>query len=195
MRALNVSIEKSVVVVVEGIDDRIVFEFFCQKWNINNIQFVSLNTKADFDSVSAVVRLPGFDETVRTFAILRDADNNFGSAKQSVEDILRRLSLRIKTDFFILPDNRNTGMLETLLMGSISGDASRVGCIDAFIECLHNKSVDIPEHRKDKAKTYAFLSAFDEPGKRIGEATQAGYWNSDNKIFNPLKEFFKKLVE
>ena len=194
MNKLNVSIEKPVVVVVEGIDDRHLFDHLCDKWDMHDIQFISLNTEPGYDNVSAVVKLAGFDEKVRAFGITRDADDNFQSAKDSIENLLRRLSLNIKTDFFIFPDNTNTGMLETLLMQASSTDTNRSDCISAFIRCLESKTIVIPNNRKDKAKIYAYLSAFYEPGKRIGEAAHAGYWDDNSLIFNQVKRFFQNLI-
>ena len=65
--------------------------------------------------------------------------------------------------------------------------------VSSFMSCLDSKDVSIPEHRKDKAKTYAFLSANNEPGKRINEAAQAGFWNHNHHSLNALKTFLEGL--
>ena len=195
MAIRNVSIQKPVVIAVEGIDDRFLLDYLCNSWNLNDIQFISLNETPSFDNVSAILNMPGFHQMVKVFGIIRDADERYQSAKDSVADILSRLKLGIKTAYFIFPDNKNNGMLETLLMQVSSTDVNRTKCVDAFITCLTSQSISIPNHKKDKAKVYAYLSAFDEPGKRIGEAASAGYWNHANKVFNNLKQFFNDLVQ
>ena len=195
MPILNVIIQKPVVVAVEGIDDRLLLDYLCHNWVLSNIQFISLSETPSFDNVSAIINMPGFHQTVKAFGIIRDADERYQSAKDSVEDILRRLALPIKTSYFIFPDNKNNGMLETLLMQVSSTDVDRTQCVDGFITCLTNKSIRIPNHRKDKAKIYAYLSAFDEPGKRIGEAASGGYWDHTNKVFNNLKQFLSDLAK
>ena len=191
---LNVSIEKSTVVVVEGIDDRILLNYLCDKWDLSNVQFVSINQTPNFDNILAVINMPGFHQIVKAFGIIRDADDQFQSAKQSVEDILHRLDLNIKTGHFIFPDNNNPGRLETLLMQASLVDADRMNCVDHFMTCLARKSINISDHRMDKAKVYTYLSAFDEPGKRIGEAACAGYWNHSNEVFNNLRIFLFSLA-
>ena len=40
-----------------------------------------------------------------------------------------------------------------------------------------------------KARVQAFLSSRIEPGKRLGEAAEAGYWPFNNPVFNPIKDF------
>ncbi len=194
MDGQNKSISKPVRVVVEGKDDAGVLAKFCKEWGFHDIQFYGVNGKPNNDNVSAVIKQSGFSDNVACFAIMRDADDSFDSAKRSVENIIFRLELGIKTDFFILPNNRENGMLETLLMRVVEqNNPEKNQCINFFLECLSTKRVVIPEHKKDKAKTYAFLSANDDPGKRIQEAAQAGFWDHNNGSLAPLKSFFERL--
>jgi hypothetical protein len=196
MVSFKVSVEKPVIIAVEGIDDRKLLEHLCHHWNLNDIQFISLDTKPSTDNVSAVINMPGFRQTVKAFGIIRDADNCYQPAKNSVEDILQKLGNNIRTGYFIFPDNSNSGILETLLMLQVSSaDPNRARCVDAFMACLVSQSVNISDHKKDKAKVYAYLSAFDDPGKRIGEAASAGYWNHDSVAFNNLKQFLSDLSQ
>ena len=64
-------------------------------------------------------------------------------------------------------------------------------CVNQYFECLHNKNIDTS--RKAKAKIYAFLASKPEPGKRIGEAAQAGYFNFDTEAYQPFKEFLQLI--
>lgn len=194
MDDLNKPIQKPTLVVVEGKDDAGVLAKFCKEWGLNDIQFYGVNGKPNNDNVSAVIKQPGFIDNVTCFAVIRDADDNFDNAKRSVEGILSRSGLSIKTGYFILPNNQDNGMLETLLMKIVErNDSQKNDCINLFLDCLSSKGVDIPEHRKDKAKAYAFLSANNEPGKRISEAAQAGFWDHNIDLLESLKKFFEDL--
>ena len=194
MTAQNQTISKPILVVVEGKDDAGVLAKFCKEWGFNDIQFYGVNGKPNNDNVSAVINQSGFADNVRCFAIVRDADDSFDNAKRSVESILSALSLTVKTGFFILPSHRENGMLETLLMRVVAqNNTDKNQCINSFMDCLATKRVTIPDHKKDKAKTYAFLSANDDPGKRINEAAQAGFWDHNNDSLKPLKDFFQGL--
>ena len=194
MAVQDQAISKPILVVVEGKDDAGVLAKFCKEWAFNDIQFFGVNGKPNNDNVSAVIQQAGFVDNVKCFAIVRDADDSFDDAKRSAENILSSLSLSIKTSFFISPNNRDNGMLETLLMRIVEqNNCDKNQCINSFMGCLATKGVIIPDHKKDKAKTYAFLSANDDPGKRINEAAQAGYWDHNNASLKPIKDFFETL--
>ncbi|KJJ85813.1 hypothetical protein OMAG_000316 [Candidatus Omnitrophus magneticus] len=191
------SIEKPILVAVEGKDDARFLKYLCKKWGFYNIQFRYIGCQPNDSNISAITKEPGFIDKVNCFVIIRDADTDFFSAEESTKEIFLKLGLAIKTASFIFPDNKSNGMLETLLTRVVEqNEPDKNECINRFINCLMAKGINIPSKEIDKAKIYAYLSANEEPGKRIGDAAeQLNLWDTESDVLKPVKNFFEKLCD
>ncbi len=189
------------LILGEGKEEKDFFDELLKIMNISNIEIASYNGKNNLSNYLKALQLtPGFSN-LTSLGITRDADNNKNDAVQSILTALRNNKLPtpksdkieniLNIQIFILPNNNNEGMLEDLCLQSLA-DQPEISCLDAYFECVQNKTGRQPKNMA-KAKVHAWLSSQVEPDKRLGEAAKAGYWNWNSPAFEPLKQFILSL--
>ena len=194
------TINKAIQLLVEGNDQRNFFEALTKHLSIPNIQMQNFGGVAQLH-----VFLSGFAKSsnfakVRSIGIVRDAEGPAGSARQSVLSALRNAGLPApapagqqasvgspRVSVFILPDDKNPGMLETLLCRTFAGSAED-RCIDDYFAC-----VPASVHRPEKARAQAWLATKPDPHVSVGVATKKGYWDLDHAVFADLRNFLVAL--
>ena len=196
-------IERKTQLLVEGNDQRNFFEALARRLSLPAIQ---VQNYGGVDELRAFLRvfvaLPGFAK-VRSMGIVRDAEGKSAvSAFDSVRSSLESAGLSAPeragarnpgpptVTVFILPDNENPGMLETLLRKSFANTLED-RCVDAYIECL--RETGIPVDRPDKARVHAWLASRPDPHVSAGVAAQKGYWNFNHPAFDDLRAFLSGL--
>lgn len=199
-----INIEKDILIIVEGEDEKPFFEEIIKFIDLGNVQVLSIGGKTKLkNNLRALVRAPGFLK-VRSIGIVRDANGDHKAAFQSVCGALKNADLLApngpltsigenpKITVFILPGLNLPGMLEDLCLMAV-GDDCAMPCIDDFIDCLSDKNCDTPSNLS-KAKLQIFLASRKKPGLRLGEAAQAGHWPWENKAFDQVKQFLAQVV-
>ena len=152
------TIDKEIQLLVEGNDQLNFFEALMKHLSMPVIQmhnFGGVNDLREFLSSFVIAR--NFAK-VRSIGIVRDAERSAGSAFRSVQSALGNASLPApayagqtssgspRVSVFILPDNSEPGMLETLLCRTFAGTVED-RCIDDYFAC-----VPAPIHRREKAR-------------------------------------------
>ena len=97
-----------------------------------------------------------------------------------------------KVGIFIMPNNRDSGMLETLCLQSIEG----MHCnkeMQAYIECLKKFYENNPSFNLEKAKTQVYLASKVPIRNSLGLGACKGYWNFDHCAFDEIKLFLNEL--
>lgn len=150
----------------------------------------------------AALKLDANFGDVLTLAIIRDADDDPIGAFQSVCDSLQHHALpvpkghgeftngQLRVGVFIMPDGKADGMLESLCMQAVE-DKPETPCLKAYIDCLAEKGLD--PKPLEKARAHAWLASQPKPGKRVGEAAQAGYWPFDHSVFTNIWQFISAM--
>ncbi|MCX5679792.1 MAG: hypothetical protein NTZ95_03955 [Candidatus Omnitrophica bacterium] len=199
-------IEKECILVVEGKNDRNVLLSLCKYLHIEELLHVFfLEGKIDLPGLNAILNLSDFHTKVKSFGVIRDADDDPSRAFQSVVTFFAKLNLpqpkrggefasnaKIKTGIFILPDNNGKGELETIVAKALEIEHSaRMECVDSCLKCMQSKGVDIS--KADKARVHTYIGASEKPELTIGEAAEACMWTWDGSIFNNLKKFLSTL--
>lgn len=192
------------ILIVEGIEDQQFFEALIQHLRISEIQVMPIGGKTQLsDQLAALRTVEGFS-AVRSLGIVRDADNDFKAAFQSVRHALQDADLPVpdrplgsagekpSVTVMILPDNNTPGMLEDLCLRAVATDPAMI-CVEQYFECLKQQAISLPKNPA-KAKIQAFLASRPEAGKRLGEAAQAGYWPWHSGAFEQVKDFLQKLA-
>jgi hypothetical protein len=145
---------------------------------------------------------PGFDR-VRSVGVTRDADLDVAGAFASVRGLLLANGFTppdspgevkdglLNVGVFILPDNNRAGMLEDLCLDAVREDPA-LACVDEFLTCIETRAARRPGNFP-KARLQSWLASQIEPGKRLGEAAQAGYWPWGSPAFEPLRQFVQLL--
>ncbi|AFZ53707.1 DUF3226 domain-containing protein [Cyanobacterium aponinum UTEX 3222] len=197
-------INKPKLLIGEGKDEIRFFQSFLKYLNICDMMVESYNGKDNLYSyLKTLVLRPNFSQLV-SIGITRDADNKpIEDLFKSICSALKRANLSNpnnlsksskgtpKINIFILPDNQNSGMLETLCLKSLKNDIS-MNCVDKYFDCIRQKS-DIFPKNIDKAKIHAWLASREIPDKRLAEASEVGYFDFNNSAFDNLKEFIISL--
>lgn len=204
----------SKLLLVEGKEDERFLAEALEHLGIGGIQILPIAGKDNLGTnLAALTRDPKFGK-VTCVAVIRDADRDSKRALQSVRDSLAPRSPRAsgdslvengfsvpqahgvfttgsrRTGVFIMPDGVNPGMLETLCMQSVA-DTPRAKCVEGFLACL-SENGPLPAN-VDKVRAHAWLAGQSEPGKRLGEAAEAGYWRFENPVFENLWNFLRAM--
>ncbi len=193
------------VLLVEGATPLHFFEALLRKLGIAD-QIESRN----FSSLSnlrptllSLVATSEFQRLVTSVGVVRDAETDAGVASQSVNDALIAAGLTpartppIKTSVFILPDNANPGMIETLCMQAVASEptlADACGCVQDFFACLGRHNIPVPaDITFAKHHAQAFLATRPQVQLFPGLAAYRKYWPWDNAVFSALKQFLQAL--
>lgn len=138
--------------------------------------------------------------------IIFDADSlenggGFTKRKLLLEDMLKRSfpNNEIPHDIFLFPNNNDDGMLETLLLQSLSLNAIHIRpCILKFTNCiLENQStVNVKIKDKHQASLYAwFTSEKVNASLRLDDSLKDNStWDFGSDAFNPLRDFLAQHI-
>lgn len=144
-----------------------------------------------------------FQTVVNSVGVVRDVETDAVAARQSVEGALQAAGLTparvppIKTSIFILPDNTNPGMIETLCMRAVESEATLQAastCATEFFACLHKNGLSLPtEPKLAKNRAQAYLATRMDVQLFPGQAAYRGHWPWDSSVFDPLRQFLQAL--
>ena len=198
-------IESKIQLLVEGNDQRNFFRAFVSHLAIEDIQVWSYGGVDDLSRfLKAFVSEPGFQESVQSVGIVRDAEKSAASAFQSVQSSLGRAGLSVPdraetlssgnplASVLIIPGSGRPGMLETILCETFKNSPEET-CIDSFFQCI--AAAKLPSiKRPDKARAWAYLTTKPDPHHSVGYATTKGYWGDLNQpAFGIVREFLNTL--
>jgi hypothetical protein len=210
----NLEIKSSKVLIVEGLDECNFFEVLLKSLEIKDVQMINAGGSEKFATeFPAVYLATGFSQIGR-LGFVRDAeDNRAECAFESLCNVLKKheLPAPAKINFvdktanpqigiFIMPDNQNTGMLETLCLQTLQ-DLPINQCVDAYINCtsLHRtEATNIPEtenakFNEPKARVQTYLASCVPIRNSLGLGAKKGYWNLEHSCFDGIKNFLKEL--
>lgn len=194
--------------IVEGPDDRIVFDAMLNDLSISQVQVQEYKGKDKLGPfLKAFAKVSGFSNVV-SLGIVRDADVDGAAAFQSVCDLLRNAGLHapsaatamdisnsLSVGVLIMPPNQSSGALETVLHESVQTD-SIVHCADEFINCVDKESSQTLRHR-DKGWVQAYVAG---QGMQLadfvrlpGEGAHKGLWDFTSPAFTPVVQFLRGL--
>jgi hypothetical protein len=199
------SITKKKLLAVEGQDEIAFFkELFEHMGMLDIVDLLEVKGKDNFkNEIPLLTRTTGFND-LEAVAIIRDADDSYKSAFESVKSVLKKNSLQAperpgefsqgnpKVGVFIMPDNKNSGMLENLCLETVK-EKEEMKCVNRFIDCANQ--LENPPKPKDiaKAKVQAFLALMPEVPNQVGLGAKKRCWDFDSAELAPLKNFLSEL--
>jgi hypothetical protein len=191
------------VLVVEGREDRRFFAAMIAHLGLNRIQIYESEGKSRLrEKLAALAGAPGCADLL-SIIVVRDADDDPTAAFQSVRDALAAAGLpapsepmaaageRPRVTVVIMPEPDLPGALEDACLKAVGQDPA-VSCVERFFQCLGEQRLPRPRSMS-KARVQAFLASREEPGLRLGEAAEKGYWPWDENVFNPLKTILQQI--
>lgn len=198
-------IDKSKLLLVEGQDEVNFFRALLEKLGKNNeVKIIEVGGKDKFKTeFPAIINMPGFSENIEGMILIRDADNNFQSAFQSVQNLLKRYGFNIsepnklfnnsgiRIGVYIMPGDSESGMLEDLCLRTQSNNPI-MECVEYFFKELEKKDIKQPSNMA-KAKCQVFLAGMPKIVNSVGVGAIKGYWNLDHPALGDLRDFLNKL--
>lgn len=200
------TISQSKLIAAEGKATKLLTEHYLRHLGVQGIQVEDFGGHPSFSAqVRAVRALSGFERNVQSFAIVRDAEDDAAAAFQSVCDALAAANLPIPNalgakaaghpdvSVFVLPNNEEGGMLETLCVRSVASDPA-AKCVEDYIQCIAAAGLPGPNNIW-KARAQAFLASRPVAGLAVGWAAgeEYGYWNWEDESFSQFREFLSAL--
>ena len=192
------------LLIVEGIDDERFFRALLRHLKLSGIQIWAAGGKTRFrPNLRNLVIMPHF-AALTSLGIVRDADQSAQNTARSIQDALRAAGLPVpaqvikpsgthpQVSMFLMPGGGQPGTLEDLCLNSVAGTPT-MSCVDQYFDCLKASGRIIPPLQQSKAKIQAYLAGQPKPGRRLGEAAQAGNWPWDNPAFDDVKQFLSLL--
>ena len=200
------SIKAQKILAVEGQDEWYFFKYFLEKkLNIKDVQLIDIEGESKFLAKLKLLKLsPNFDK-VKKIGFVRDADDDlqksFKSIKEAIEKGLQYKAPTkmntwqkdeahdIELGVFLLPNNEEKGMLETLCLRSVADDAI-MPCLDTYFDCMNKV---IPENKRPKniakSRVQVFLASRKTYKSSVGFAAEKGYWNFDADCMQEIRNF------
>jgi hypothetical protein len=211
-------VSSQMALLVEGRDEEFFFKAMLAHLGIPGVLIVDVGGNRKFNvKLPALINTPGFRESVKSYAIVRDAEASADAAFASVRDLLRlcqqphpgtKNTFAVgppKVGVYIMPGNADSGMLEDLCMATVAGNPV-VSCVDAFMLSVaqHIKwqqpsgvvadAQIVRLNNPSKAKAKAFLAVHEKDLSSMGTAAQAGVWKFDHESMKSLREFLLQLM-
>ena len=199
------TIVSSVQLLVEGNDQRNFFEAMAKHLKLPDIQIRNFGGVDELRGYLAAFVNVGNFRAVAQVGIVRDAERSATSAFASVQSALKSARLPVpeqparmaagkpNVSVLILPDNADSGMLETLLCATFSGTLED-RCIDELFACVNAETASTQKGR-EKARCRIWLATKpDAQLSSVGVAAQRGHWDLDHPALEPTRAFLRALA-
>ena len=203
------SVEQESLLLVEGNDDARFFRAFLRWLNLTGVQIAVVGDVNQFAPFLAntLIRDPEFPR-LRKLALVRDADLDPHAAFRSLQGAISRAGLPFPAEPYrttetgllsvsiaILPDGSSRGNLEDLCLRSIQDggeNSAALDCVERYLDC-RGVPPGAESGQTSKARLHSYLAVADEPGRRLGEAADAGVWDWNSTALRPLVDFLRRL--
>jgi len=129
--------------IVEGQTDKALIQNILK--NESDFKFIGL--KGDGSVIKEIEKLNDKDLSENKYFAIIDADKSFEDRNQD----MRRLTKDKDINFYIFPNHKDDGNLETLLLSKIEIENKILKCFDDYKQCVE-KDID------NKAKLYAYTT-------------------------------------
>lgn len=118
--------------------------------------------------------------------LIIDANGDYEKSKKKIEEFQARENISFK--FFLFPNNRDKGEIETLLE-QIATDRDKLNCFQAYEKCI-GKQLDI------KDKIYAYISAVagSKAAKDGNRNFLTPHFDLNHQSLQPLNDFLRTVV-
>jgi len=192
------------ICVVKGICEN--FNDFNQNKNyyqFNDLVIVNLEGQNKLKPVLDLLKTE--ESNIFKIGILQDADTNFDESLDVIKLDVKNSEIELsKIEYFLTPNNKDLGDLETLLLSTLDKEnIPQLKCFQTYKDCL-GKHIDISTKAMDKAELHAYTmfakngkktytpkdSFMYKPNKRYDDT---GLWDLSKDEFQPLIDFIKLI--
>ncbi|HBD96336.1 MAG TPA: hypothetical protein DC057_19355 [Spirochaetia bacterium] len=208
----QISINKSKVLIVEGLDEVNFFTEYLSYLKLMEIQVIPYCGRGRLNEhINDLIKLPGFD-SINIIGFIQDAD--FNTARSSFDSMVSVLnsynipcpdnpggfatSSELKSGIFIMPNNQDEGMLEDLFLCILSDtEKDIISCIQGFQACFKNLPNCGLNQRNDVSKSLmlSYFAYRNPEVYRVGIGAQKGYFDFSHGCLSKIKEFLEELYQ
>jgi len=195
-------------ILVEGNDDESLIKFLLKQIGITEDLYEIIQNGSHGINGNKVNILKEAIAQGKNLIIINDANSNFTTRNQELENDVKKYSL-LSAKIFLIPNNKDNGELETLLLECVNDENNTIfHCFDGFNKCLKDDKSGIvisPLELKDKIYNYVDVQLNENEKKDRnkkknsyyfeGNAKSKKIWNFDAPYLNPLKEFLEDNVK
>lgn len=193
------------LLLVEGTDEMNFFIRMLEFLEIETVQIHAIDGVSSLNKKLGVIKkTPGFNN-INRLALLVDSDLNPAGRLQSIRDALAAADLSVPDEpgviadgapqvlYSTVPAPEVPGCLENVLQMFFSKDPNTVH-VNSYLENFGIQQIP-GTSRWPKSWVHSYLSTFEQPGKKIGEATKAGYIQVADPAFEPIQSFVRRLAQ
>lgn len=212
--------------LVEGITDVKFIQYVCFKKNITNKfnDFEKQNSKDSKIDIYKyndlyIINIKGQDRLkytllnilnpltskIKKIAIIQDADNDFKKSEIAMTNAIKTSKIdKSKISYFLTPNNKDLGDLETLLLSTIKYN-NIVKCFDEYKKCLQEKDTIHPK-ALNKGQVYAY-TMYSQRGENLHKPQHSfmfekdstyidtNLWNIEKEEFKPITDFILEVFQ
>ena len=190
----------AVAIFVEGMNDKRFIDSLSGHMNLPNIEVCTLGGGVSvLENMKPQIELKRKGREGRkegkSIAVILDADSDADGKRVEFEKEKNRLELPINR-LFLVPDDRNSGCLETLLKDIATPQHREIyNCFSKYEECLreHSGEYRLPDF---KARIYAYCEAVGNgPKEEDRDYGDKDHWDLDAPVLTALKEFLRECAK
>lgn len=183
---------RKVCIFVEGKQDSNFLKSYVAYLGYELPEIISIGGKNNLKGNRPEIAKRLYEEEAKVLIIF-DADDDYrktkSEAKRTIQDKLQVNSEDSYLDFFLFPNNQDSGNLEDLLEKIIKSEHEGVfDCFEAYKECLGERDPSYV-HPDKKAKIYAYKQALGAIKEGEEYHFSPEYWDFDNASLDSLKRF------
>jgi len=203
--------------LVEGITDIALVKYICLKYgfiyNFDDFKqksnqhryknLIMINLEGENNLTKELRYLKDEEKEIFSLGIIQDADKDFKKSQDEIIEAITNSKIdELKIKYFLTPNNKDNGDLETLLLSTIK-DNDIVKCFDSYKECLVEKE-GIHQKALNKGQVYAY-TMYSQKGENLHKPQDSfmykkdtnhedtKLWDLEKKEFQPIIKFIKEI--
>ena len=167
----------------------------------HKLQIINLKGQDNLTDTLKLILKPR-EAVISKIGILIDADQDFQQSENEVKEAILSSTIDIKKiSYFLTPNNKDLGNLETLLLSSLAKtDIPQLQCFEEYKKCLTESILDIEKRAIDKHEVEAYIKFSQKPRNRnqaqfsfFDNVGDTGLWDLSKKEFQPLIKFVESI--
>jgi len=169
----------------------------------NKLQIINLKGQDNLKFTLKTILKPR-EVTINKIGIITDADSDFEKSKDDVINAISFSEIESnKISYFLTPNNKDLGNLETLLLSSLDKTTiPQLQCFQEYKQCLSKSIPDIEKRAIDKHEVEAYIKFAQKPRNRnqaqfsfIDNSGDTGLWDLSKNEFLPIIKFIGSIFK
>jgi hypothetical protein len=183
--------------VIDKFDD---FKKYEKEYRFNDLVIINMDGQSNLDAELSLLKAQ--DAKIEKIAIIQDTDDNFKISQENIEKSIKKSKIdSSKIQYFLTPNNKDLGDLETLLLSTVQ-DNNIVKCFADYKKCLQ-KGHEIYPKALNKGQVYSY-TMYSQSGKDLYKPQDSfiskknedtGLWDLTKQEFQPIIKFILEIFK